>query len=186
MSTTRRPATGPPSAAFPVPYSWACLRTKTDHFDEPGLAEVPPVPVAQLLADDVPDLPFPSGTDVLQVLWCPFDHEPWDVPLTAVTLASSRRHRTKTGHDASSRRGSQPPIPAGSVRHRSGEVDRVPRLSTCPTRSGRGSVRRRIDSTQTPAGSTTPIWRSPPVSRLAAIPAGPISLTGRCAAAASL
>ena len=51
-----------------------------DHFDEPGLAEVPLVPVAQLLADDVPDLPFPSGTDVLQVLWCPFDHEPWDVP----------------------------------------------------------------------------------------------------------
>ncbi|KIQ67319.1 hypothetical protein TR51_04545 [Kitasatospora griseola] len=33
------------------------------------------VPVVQLLAADVPELPFPDGADVLQVLWCPFDHE---------------------------------------------------------------------------------------------------------------
>ncbi|MFJ9551659.1 hypothetical protein [Streptomyces erythrochromogenes] len=32
----------------------------------------PLVPVAQLYARDVPDLPFPEGTDLLQVLWCPF------------------------------------------------------------------------------------------------------------------
>ncbi len=36
---------------------------------------VPLIPVAQLYAADVPSLPRPPGTDLLQVLWCPFDHE---------------------------------------------------------------------------------------------------------------
>ncbi|WBB91467.1 DUF1963 domain-containing protein [Verrucosispora sp. WMMC514] len=49
--------------------------------DHPAEAEVPLVPVLQLLADDVPELPFPEGSDVLQVLWCPFDHDPWSAPL---------------------------------------------------------------------------------------------------------
>ncbi|MEV6055733.1 hypothetical protein [Streptomyces sp. NPDC052107] len=35
---------------------------------------VPLVPVAQIRAADVPSLPRPDGTDVLQVLWCAFDH----------------------------------------------------------------------------------------------------------------
>ncbi|WP_226962483.1 hypothetical protein [Streptomyces sp. C8S0] len=34
----------------------------------------PLLPVAQLYARDVP-FPRPSGADLLQVLWCPFDHE---------------------------------------------------------------------------------------------------------------
>lgn len=34
----------------------------------------PLIPVAQLYASDVPGLPRPEGTDLLQVLWCPFDH----------------------------------------------------------------------------------------------------------------
>ncbi|MFF4323209.1 hypothetical protein [Streptomyces sp. NPDC001568] len=32
------------------------------------------LPVAQLYKRDVPDLPIPEGMDLLQVLWCPFDH----------------------------------------------------------------------------------------------------------------
>ncbi|MFI8326969.1 hypothetical protein [Streptomyces sp. NPDC085529] len=32
------------------------------------------LPVAQLYKRDVPDLPTPEGADLLQVLWCPFDH----------------------------------------------------------------------------------------------------------------
>ncbi|WP_437066077.1 hypothetical protein [Streptomyces sp. enrichment culture] len=32
------------------------------------------LPVAQLYARDVPDLRTPDGADLLQVLWCPFDH----------------------------------------------------------------------------------------------------------------
>ncbi|MEO3821488.1 hypothetical protein [Plantactinospora sp. B24E8] len=52
-----------------------------DHLDHgPAEPEVPLVPVLQLLADDVPELPFPTGTDVLQVLWCPFDHDPFSAP----------------------------------------------------------------------------------------------------------
>jgi hypothetical protein len=39
---------------------------------------VPLVPVLQLYARDVPELPFPGDTDVLQVLWCPNNHDlPW-------------------------------------------------------------------------------------------------------------
>ncbi|GAA1406976.1 hypothetical protein GCM10009662_39810 [Catellatospora coxensis] len=52
-----------------------------DHLDGwPGEAEAPLVPVLQLYATDVPQLPFPAGADLLQVLWCPFDHEPWSSP----------------------------------------------------------------------------------------------------------
>ncbi|WP_258017470.1 DUF1963 domain-containing protein [Streptomyces noursei] len=44
----------------------------------------PMVPVLQLYAADLPDIvpapPFPEGKDVLQVLWCPFDHEPDYMP----------------------------------------------------------------------------------------------------------
>jgi len=32
------------------------------------------IPVAQLYARDIPDLHPPEGCDLLQVLWCPFDH----------------------------------------------------------------------------------------------------------------
>ncbi|MEU6681871.1 hypothetical protein [Streptomyces sp. NPDC046832] len=43
---------------------------------------VPLVPVAQLYARDVPGLPCPEGADLLQVLWCPFDHAPDALPYT--------------------------------------------------------------------------------------------------------
>ncbi|MFF3451862.1 hypothetical protein ACFYXJ_32535 [Streptomyces sp. NPDC002667] len=36
---------------------------------------VPLIPVAQFYAADIPSLPRPAGTDLLQVLWCPFDHD---------------------------------------------------------------------------------------------------------------
>ena len=68
---------------WPVDEAWPLCDGPAggDHLDgEPGEAEVPLVPVLQLLADDVPELPFPEGTDVLQVLWCPFDHEPDTAP----------------------------------------------------------------------------------------------------------
>jgi hypothetical protein len=39
----------------------------------------PLVGVLQIYARDVPDLPFPPGTDLLQVLWCPNEH---DVPFS--------------------------------------------------------------------------------------------------------
>jgi hypothetical protein len=48
------------------------------------------LPVAQLCVRDVPDLPAPAGSDLLQVLWCPFDHPPEDyMPRTAVFWRSA-------------------------------------------------------------------------------------------------
>ncbi|MGW4800016.1 hypothetical protein ACWEPC_47135, partial [Nonomuraea sp. NPDC004297] len=38
----------------------------------------------QLFARDIPELPFPDGTESLQVLWCPLDHEPYFQPHTIV------------------------------------------------------------------------------------------------------
>ncbi|MEV7124272.1 hypothetical protein [Kitasatospora griseola] len=35
---------------------------------------VPLVPVVQLRTADVPEIPFPEGTDLLQILWCPHLH----------------------------------------------------------------------------------------------------------------
>lgn len=34
----------------------------------------PLIPVLQLVAADVPELEFPSNTDLFQILWCPNDH----------------------------------------------------------------------------------------------------------------
>jgi hypothetical protein len=42
---------------------------------EVGPEPVAMVPVVQLFARDVPDLPFPEGCDLLQVVWCPLIHE---------------------------------------------------------------------------------------------------------------
>lgn len=86
------PRQGAPTAAqssvggpllWPADEPWpTCAGTNLeDHLEfAPGPAEVPLVPVMQVFADDVPELRFPSGADVLQVLWCPFDHEPWGDP----------------------------------------------------------------------------------------------------------
>ncbi|MFG2918850.1 hypothetical protein ACGF0D_38940 [Kitasatospora sp. NPDC048298] len=47
------------------------------------------VPVAQLYARDVPGLPCPDGADLLQVLWCPLEHEPEWMPATRLVWRSS-------------------------------------------------------------------------------------------------
>ncbi|PNE16960.1 hypothetical protein B1H26_18405 [Amycolatopsis sp. BJA-103] len=55
----------------------ACIREarRGEYASDPA-ARLPMVAVAQVYARDVPELPFPEGTDVCQVLWCPTDHEP--------------------------------------------------------------------------------------------------------------
>ncbi|MGI5240061.1 hypothetical protein [Dactylosporangium sp. CA-139066] len=55
----------------------------------------PLIPVAQLRASDVPDLPRPDGADLLQVLWCPFDHE--DTAWGPAPLLVWRREADVTG-----------------------------------------------------------------------------------------
>ncbi|MFI6996715.1 hypothetical protein [Nocardia sp. NPDC050175] len=45
-----------------------------EELDEPE-EPIAMLPVAQLYARDVPGLPAPEGADLLQVLWCPFEHD---------------------------------------------------------------------------------------------------------------
>ncbi|MER6401178.1 hypothetical protein ABT263_34830 [Kitasatospora sp. NPDC001603] len=47
------------------------------------------LPVAQLYARDIPLLPCPEGADLLQVLWCPLNHDPEWMPAARVVWRSS-------------------------------------------------------------------------------------------------
>ncbi len=47
------------------------------------------IPVAQLYARDIPDLHPPHGCDLLQVLWCPFDHPEEVLPKSKLVWRSS-------------------------------------------------------------------------------------------------
>ncbi|MET3984683.1 hypothetical protein [Streptomyces sp. PvR034] len=53
----------------------AVARERVRWIGVPTAPGVPLVPVLQLHARDVPPLPLPGDTDVLQVLWCPRQHE---------------------------------------------------------------------------------------------------------------
>jgi len=61
------------------------LREGHAWFDGP----IPMIPVAQLYARDVPLPASPPGADLLQVLWCPCDHEEFAHPRTALFWRSS-------------------------------------------------------------------------------------------------
>ncbi|MFB7909723.1 DUF1963 domain-containing protein [Kitasatospora sp. NPDC056076] len=52
---------------------------------------VPLVPVLQLFAADLPGLELPPGTDLLQLLWCPLEHDPDFVPRPEVFRWDSAR-----------------------------------------------------------------------------------------------
>ncbi|MEU6862294.1 DUF1963 domain-containing protein [Streptomyces sp. NPDC046876] len=73
----------------------------------PAPEPLPLVPVLQLFAADVPELPFPPGTDLLQVLWCPFDHEAGYVPRPEL--------RWRSASDCADPRTAEPPRPAGAA-----------------------------------------------------------------------
>ncbi|KJS60504.1 hypothetical protein [Streptomyces rubellomurinus] len=47
------------------------------------------LPVAQLYARDIPGLPCPDGADLLQVLWCPLEHEPEELPAARLVWRSA-------------------------------------------------------------------------------------------------
>ncbi|MDP4500871.1 hypothetical protein [Nonomuraea turcica] len=52
---------------------------------------VPMVGVAQFYARDIPEIPFPEGADLLQVLWCPNEHDLEDIGLAPAPLLVWRR-----------------------------------------------------------------------------------------------
>ncbi|MEU4496306.1 DUF1963 domain-containing protein [Streptomyces sp. NPDC023998] len=49
----------------------------------------PLVPIVQVHQADAPGVPFPPGRDLLQVLWCPFDHGEFCYPLPQVHWRSA-------------------------------------------------------------------------------------------------
>lgn len=65
---------------WPADEPWPSCPAPQTHNPSEGFDPLPLVPVLQLFARDVPELPFPDGTDTLQVLWCPVDHEPFFQP----------------------------------------------------------------------------------------------------------
>ncbi|WP_327149279.1 hypothetical protein [Nocardia sp. NBC_01329] len=58
---------------------------------DPVLPEGPVamLPIAQLYVRDVPGLRPPAGKDLLQVLWCPFEHDDLLLPTTTVVWRST-------------------------------------------------------------------------------------------------
>lgn len=80
-----------PAAARYTPQEEAVLEGIDWDLDWPN-GPVPLLPLAQLYVRDVPSLrPHArAGTDLLQVLWCPFDHPPEDcMPETALFWRSA-------------------------------------------------------------------------------------------------
>ncbi|WP_406127172.1 hypothetical protein [Streptomyces sp. NBC_00989] len=62
---------------WPADEPWPSCAQRGHHVppdDKNSTGTVPMVPVVQLFARDIPELPFPEGTDVLQLLWCPLIH----------------------------------------------------------------------------------------------------------------
>nr|BFD81408.1 hypothetical protein StreXyl84_08090 [Streptomyces sp. Xyl84] len=64
--------------------NWERTKAGRPWFDGP----IPLLPVAQLYARDVP-FPRPAGADLLQVLWCPFDHAEHPHPRTTLSWRSA-------------------------------------------------------------------------------------------------
>ncbi|MFJ6527256.1 hypothetical protein ACIQMZ_18480 [Streptomyces longwoodensis] len=60
-----------------------------DGSPEPAECPVPMLPVAQLFLRDIPLLRPPGRADLLQVLWCPYEHEPDYKPCTALFWRSA-------------------------------------------------------------------------------------------------
>lgn len=67
---------------WPADQDWPLCDELHYHVDDGDTPEedtvhdsvVPMVPVLQIYRSNAPEVPFPEGSDLLQVLWCPFNH----------------------------------------------------------------------------------------------------------------
>ncbi|MFD9124081.1 hypothetical protein [Kitasatospora sp. NPDC059571] len=83
-----RPAGGPPH----IPRMRASMYgagTAGDGTGRPPAGPIPLLALAQLYVRDVPALRPTGGSDLLQVLWCPFDHRPTGLPRTELVWRSA-------------------------------------------------------------------------------------------------
>ncbi|GAB1822880.1 YwqG family protein [Herbidospora sp. RD11066] len=74
---------------WPVDEPWPFCES-ADHEDLSGSQPIAMVPILQIYARHVPELPFPAGADVCQVLWCPFVHESDYRPVVHVSWRDSK------------------------------------------------------------------------------------------------
>ncbi|MFB7465220.1 hypothetical protein ACFCZ1_17315 [Streptomyces sp. NPDC056224] len=118
---------GPGDSSIGGPLLWPAgepwpMCAEPDHYkplDAPvGPEPVAMVPVVQLYARDVPDLAFPTGTDLLQILWCPLVHEDDQY------AANPRLHWRNTALTAADASAGKPPRP------HTAEEDYLPRPCT--------------------------------------------------------
>lgn len=79
---------GTPGVSSYTPEEQAILEQIDWDFERPD-GPVPLLPVAQLYVRDIPVLRPPGQADLLQVLWCPFDHPEMYMPRTAVFWRSA-------------------------------------------------------------------------------------------------
>ncbi|GAA2478548.1 hypothetical protein GCM10010406_13390 [Streptomyces thermolineatus] len=82
---------------------------------ETPAAGVAMVPVLQLFAGDVPGVEWPEGTDLLQILWCPNDHDtpPGQEPYYFGPTVALRRRRAGDVRDVLA----SPPAPCRTADH---------------------------------------------------------------------
>ncbi|WP_216894179.1 hypothetical protein [Nocardia alni] len=76
---------------WPATEPWPYCHTDDHHVAMSPESDGPiaMVPVAQLYVRDVPGLPLPEGSDLLQVLWCPFEHDNDGLPKTVLFWRSA-------------------------------------------------------------------------------------------------
>ncbi|MGW6523236.1 DUF1963 domain-containing protein [Streptomyces sp. NPDC054962] len=71
---------------WPASEPWPVCRE--EHYDTDSASRLEPaaamVPIVQVRRVDAPGIPFPEGTDLLQVLWCPYAHGDFCYPLPRV------------------------------------------------------------------------------------------------------
>ncbi|MFD7642202.1 hypothetical protein ACFV4P_16265 [Kitasatospora sp. NPDC059795] len=71
------------------------------------------VPLAQIHARDVPGPWWPDGMDVLQLLWCPFEH--WDPPIGQADLCPTVELRWRRADAHAGAPVADPPEPSASA-----------------------------------------------------------------------
>ncbi|MFI2281330.1 hypothetical protein [Nocardia beijingensis] len=97
-ATRLHPRPGKPSAhdssiggplLWPASEPWPYCHAEDHGLEPESDGSIAMVPVAQLYVRDVPGLSAPEGADLLQVLWCPFEHDDDGMPKTALFWRSA-------------------------------------------------------------------------------------------------
>jgi hypothetical protein len=124
---------------------------------DPRSGPFPLVPVLQLRADEFPEMPFPPGADLFQLLWCPLDHDDAAMPRPFAfwrrisEIRKPRRTMPKPDLEAIAREPGHLPEPRRLHPER---VVEFPPMALWPQRSAE-SMYRRLEAACREAGFST-------------------------------